>query len=105
MKIIIVEHSSLIDENNTYVGESLETKMARIITNKEPIDSTSPIIFTERKDGVLPQYDIRTDRFEIAQNATESISKGFIAKREEKGGISTGEEIGKPESSHRTEVE
>lgn len=42
-------------------GETIETKVARITQNKEPITDSAPIIFTEKKDGVLPAYNIRPD--------------------------------------------
>lgn len=67
-----------------YEGEDIETKVARVIDNKEPIEQISPIIYTERKDGVLPQYDIRTDRFEVAQTAMDKVSKMRITKRMER---------------------
>lgn len=54
-------------------GESIEQKMFRVTTSKEPIDNVAPLIYTERKDGVLPQYDHRTDRFEIARQAKDRV--------------------------------
>lgn len=62
-------------------GESIEQKMRRITETKEPIDAISPMIYTERKDGVVAAYDIRTDRFEIAQEAMDKIHKSAFAKR------------------------
>lgn len=62
-------------------GETIETKVARITQNKEPITDSAPIIFTEKKDGVLPAYNIRTDRFDIALEAMDKIGKSK-AKRE-----------------------
>ena len=56
-------------------GETIETKVARITQNKEPITDSAPIIFTEKKDGVLPAYNIRTDRFDIALDAMDKIGK------------------------------
>lgn len=70
--------------NQSYVGERIEQKIARIVNNKEPITDGAPQIFTERKDGVLPQYNIRTDRFEIAVEAMDKIHKTHLAKREER---------------------
>ena len=52
--------------------------------NKEPIDNSRGLVYTERKDGVLPAYDIRTDRFELAVEATDKIAKSYLAKREER---------------------
>ena len=53
--------------NDPYEGNSIEGKCAKLIENNEPITDGAPIIYTERKDGILPAYDIRTDRWEIAQ--------------------------------------
>ena len=57
---------------DTYQGETIEQKCERITQSKEPISDGAPIVYTEKKDGVLPQYDIRTDKWEIAQNAKVS---------------------------------
>lgn len=69
----------------TVEGETIETKMDRITTNKEPIKDGAPRIYTERKDGVIAAYNIRTDRFEIATEAMDKVSKSIQAKREERG--------------------
>ena len=48
---------------NPYTAEVLpqiEEKVRRIVNNNEPITDGAPIIFTEKKDGVLPEYNIRT---------------------------------------------
>ena len=42
-------------------GESIENKVCRITENNEPITDGAPIIYTNREDGVLPAYNIRTD--------------------------------------------
>ena len=64
-----------------YEGESIETKCARITQNKEPITDTAPIIYTAKEDGVLPAYNIRTDRFDIAMDAYDKITR-TAAKKE-----------------------
>ena len=51
--------------------------------NGEPISDNAPIIYTERKEGINPIYDIRSDRFDIAINATSKIEKALRARREE----------------------
>ena len=65
-----------------YEGESIETKCARILQNKEPITDTAPIIYTAKEDGVLPAYNIRTDRFDIAMDAYDKITRS-LAKKEQ----------------------
>lgn len=68
----------------TYEGETIEAKVNRIVNNKEPITDGAPIIYTERKDGVLPEYDIRTDRWSIAIDAMDKVNMDRLAKRENK---------------------
>lgn len=79
-----VNKRTLISVNNSVVGEEITTKIERILNNKEPIKDGAPLIYTERKDGVLPGYDIRTDRFDIAIDAMDKVSKTHIAKRMER---------------------
>lgn len=76
-----IKRTTLITVNESYEGETLENKIERIVTMNEPIKDGAPLIFTERKDGVRPEYDIRTDRFEIALDAMDAVSKTNIAKR------------------------
>ena len=78
----------------TFEGESIEKKVSKLIENNEPITDGAPIIFTEKKDGVLPQYDIRTDKWDIAQSAMDLANASKIAKS--KG-------IKKPEEQQSTE--
>ncbi len=66
-------------------GEPIEHKIERIVSNKEPITDGAPSIFTERKDGVLSAYNIRTDRWEIASSAMDKVSASIQAKRDNKG--------------------
>ena len=69
-----------IESVKTYEGESIEDKVLRITKNNEPIEDTAPLIYTEKKDGVLPQYDIRTDKWEVAQQAMDEVNKTRITK-------------------------
>ena len=57
------------------------------MNNNEPITDGAPIIFTERKDGVLPEYDIRTDRWDIAITAMDKVNTDKIAKRANKADV------------------
>lgn len=65
-----------------FTGETIEEKVRRSLNNKEPIEDTAERIYTERKDGVLPEYDIRTDKWEIAVEGMGLISNTNIAARE-----------------------
>lgn len=69
------------------VGESIENKVRRITENNEPITDGAPIIYTNRDDGVLPAYNIRTDRWEIAQQAMDAVNQANLAKSKNYGKI------------------
>lgn len=68
-------------------GETIEEKVKRITENNEPITDGAPIIYTNRDDGVLPAYNIRTDRWEIAQAAMESVNQANLAKSKNYGKV------------------
>jgi len=65
-------------------GESIEEKVRRAMTTGAPIEAISPMLYTERKEGVKPEYDIRADKFEIAQKAMTTIAEGSRTKRQER---------------------
>lgn len=97
--------NSLIIGDKPLEGETIEMKVVRLLENKEPIDDGSPIIYTDRKDGVDPAYNIRTDRFEIAAGIMDKIQRDKIAKTEGTGEPEAKEikvEFGKPESAPDT---
>lgn len=73
-----------IKQNIGYEGETLEIKIERLLSNKEPIETTSPLLYTDRKDGIQASYNIRTDRFEVAVEAMDIVAKSLQAKREER---------------------
>ena len=69
--------------NNSYEGETIEMKVRRITESKEPITDGAPVIYTDRKDGTRPEFNIRTDRFDIALDALDYVNKTRTAKRME----------------------
>ena len=69
------------------LGESIEAKVRRITENNEPITAGAPIIYTNREDGVLPAYNIRTDRWEVAQQAMDAVNQANLAKSKNYGKI------------------
>ena len=78
------QYKKIIKDSNIYNADPLEVKIEKLITSKEPIGKDVPLRYTERKQGILPEYDIRSDRFDIAQTAMEKIHKSNIAKRDAK---------------------
>ena len=71
---------SLINLPSSLEGETIELKITRLLENKEPIDDGAPTIYTARKDGVDPAYNIRTDRFEIAAEIMDKLNRDKITK-------------------------
>lgn len=65
-----------------YECETLTEKLRRMTENKEPIKAEVDRIYTEKKDGVLPAYDIRTDRFEVAREAVEKMMNAAEASKQ-----------------------
>jgi hypothetical protein len=67
---------------DTYEGEPIEHKIERILSNEEPITDGAEELYTDRKDGVKAEYNIRTDRFELAAESMDLVSKNKAAKRD-----------------------
>lgn len=65
------------DPNLTYQAEPREVKLRKIISGEanNMEDGVFPTIYTEKKDGVQPEFDIRTDRFEVAIDAIDKINQ------------------------------
>ena len=69
---------------NVQEGERIETKIERVVHNNEPIKDGAPLIYTDRKEGVKASTNIRTDRFDVALDATDKIARSYKARREDK---------------------
>ena len=63
-------------------GESIEQVIRKATSSKEPIKGTAKLTYNDRKDGVLAQHDIRTDRWDVALKATDNIHATEAAKRQ-----------------------
>lgn len=62
-------------------GQSLEQFLRKAMKGGEPIQATAKLTYNDRKDGVLPQHDIRTDRFDMALMATDKLHATQAAAR------------------------
>ena len=78
----IITNKTTIHRIETREGETIETKVRRVMSNNEPIHDEAPLIYTERKEGIVPDYDIRSDRFDFALDAMSKIEKSKRAERE-----------------------
>lgn len=77
MKTARSRRGGINDPDLTYQAEPREVKLRKIISGESSSmeDGVFPTIYTEKRDGVLPEYDIRTDRFEIAIDAMDKINQ------------------------------
>lgn len=85
MRMPNARRGDLIEVNTTYEAEGLEAKLRKMLESKEPIEEVCPTIYTDKKNGVMKEYDIRTDRFDVALEAMGKIREAElaqIAKRE-----------------------
>ena len=73
-----------LNVNESTEGQTLEMQVERMVANKEPIKDGAPLTYTERKEGVRMDTDIRTDRWEVAVDAMSKIQKSYSARREER---------------------
>lgn len=80
MKKRIYGNKSDLTTSESFIGESLEEKIRRQVSTKAPIENISPMLYTERKDGVKPEYDIRTDRWELAQKTMNGVAERYKEK-------------------------
>lgn len=66
-----------------YQGERLEKKLNRMMTEKKAIEDIVPgsTAYTLKKEGVRPEYDIRTDKMSIAQAAMDIVSDANRAQK------------------------
>lgn len=74
MKRTYIKATKQIKSETPKKGEPIEIKVARLLSQEEPIRDQVPLIYTERKTGVNPEYNIRTDRFMVAMEAMGKIS-------------------------------
>lgn len=69
--------------NEDYEGQSIERMIEKFLNEGTPIESISPTIYTLRSEGVRPEYDIRTDKWEIAQEAMGRVTDKYHEARKQ----------------------
>ena len=82
MKTARSRRGCINEPNLTYQAEPREVKLRKIISGEanNMEDGVFPTIYTEKKDGVQPEFDIRTDRFEIALDAMDKINQSAASQ-------------------------
>ena len=74
------------------VGEELITKIKRIMDENEPLTDGAPLIYTPKENGVVPEYNIRTDKWEIAMGAMDRVSEYKLSEYMKKTDAQPGDE-------------
>ena len=82
MKTARSRRGCINNPNLTYQAEPREVKLRKIINGEsnDMEDGVFPTIYTEKKDGVQPEFDIRTDRFEVAIDAIDKINQSAASQ-------------------------
>lgn len=82
MKTAKIRKGCINNPNLTYQADPREVKLRRIINGEsnDMEDGVFPTIYTEKKDGVQPEFDIRTDRFEVAIDAIDKINQSAASQ-------------------------
>ena len=74
MKYPIYETNSYLPNIELYEGESIEQRVRKMTESGEPINDTQPLIYTEKKDGIISAYDIRRDKWDEAIETTDIVT-------------------------------
>lgn len=82
-RVVAKRVKSQITRNPDQTGKSIEEQIRQAIATNEPIEANAPMIYTEKKEGVNPAYDIRADRQELALDAINKFDASQMAKKEE----------------------
>lgn len=79
-----IKTAKILNHVDSYEGESLEKKLQRMLQNREPMTDHVSTVYTERKDGVMAAYNIRTDKHEIACEAMDKVHQTNSHYRQER---------------------
>lgn len=82
-RIITHETEVITNDKEISEGETIEMMIERMQNNNESADTTAPMLYTSKKDGVIPEYDIRTDKFEMLIEAKDKLTSKNITKEVE----------------------
>lgn len=76
----LTKRPTSFDCNDTFEGEPIEIQVARMMENIGEIEEVSPLLYQERDEGINPNYDIRTDIWQLRQDAIEQADKAAEQK-------------------------
>lgn len=79
-RVIKESHQVGFYEMEAYEGKTIEQRCREMVETGEPIKDTSPLIYTPKEKGVRPEYNVRADKWAIAQEAMNAVNRERIAK-------------------------
>lgn len=79
-RVIIASHHVGFYVLEAYEGKTIEQRCREMVETGEPIKDTSPLIYTAREKGVRPEYNVRADKWAIAQEAMDAVNRERFAK-------------------------
>lgn len=68
--------------NNSFEGKTIEEQLRALMAGETIETKGRPMVYTEKKDGVMAETNIRSDRFQLAQDANDYVVKSNVAKRD-----------------------
>lgn len=84
-KFIVIKNEEFAEnDNNCEIGQTIENEIAAALKANQPIDSSKQLIYTEKKEGVIPAFDHRTDRFAAAMESVDNFWRNRKQKNKEK---------------------
>jgi len=92
--------STTLRGNERKIAPTLEEKIERMMSNKDSIPNEAPLIYQERGEGVGGSYNIRSDKWEVALDATDIISRNKAVERENRNANKADLQIVKDEPTH-----
>lgn len=103
-KIKLRKAKSLITINECYEGDCIEEQIRKKMAGEEIQMTGKALLYTERKEGVLPITNIRTDRWEIAQNAVDVRERSRATMKVELNKKEANKGVQNPDGAQSTEA-
>lgn len=61
--------------NTSVEGETIETKVERLLNNEDTMDEGKELIYTRPEDGVIPNFNIRHDHWDDAYEQSSIMAE------------------------------
>lgn len=82
MRKVTVNTTRLLKINDSYEAKSIEQEIRAMMDGETIETKGKQMLYTDKKDGVLPETNIRSDKFALAQQAKDYVTRTEIARRD-----------------------